>query len=379
MRALIAFDKFKDALSAEEACRIAAEALRTTHPDWTLDLAPLSDGGERFAEILTEAVRGRLVSHDVTGPLGSSVRGTIGYVEISALPPPARSRLGLTAPRGLVAVIGMASASGLELVPRDRRDPWRTTTRGTGELIRHAQQIGVSAVLLGVGGSATNDLGLGALAGLGWDFDLDPMPANWSEIRRVAAGPHLPPIFVACDVVNPLFGERGATRTYGPQKGLARDEIPRLESEAQRMAALLCAAAGRPLSMAEIPGAGAAGGIAFGLMVAAGAWLVPGFDLVADWLELPRRLRAADLVITGEGRFDATSLAGKGPGSLVREARRLGKPVRVFAGSVDLPREPTFHSITPPDLPLPEALARCPEFLAEAVGRVASDATARRG
>ncbi len=368
MRALIAFDKFKDALSAAAACQVAADALRARHPEWELDLCPLTDGGESFGEILTKAGNGRLDYHNVTGPLGASVRAPVGFVDATALPTPVRSRLALThADR--VAVIGMASASGLELVPPERRDPWRTTTRGTGELIGRARDAGATVILLGVGGSATNDLGVGALAALGWTFDRDPLPENWPHIRQVGGGAKLPRIFIACDVVNPLLGPRGATATFGPQKGLKPADVPRLEAEMARIAALLCTASGQPFAATETPGAGAAGGIAFGLMVAAGACLTPGFDLVSDWLGLSEKIAAADLVLTGEGRFDATSLAGKGPGSLVREARRLGKTAHVFAGSLGVAADPFHHAITPAGLPLPAALARCPELLAAAVGR----------
>ncbi|RXK53123.1 glycerate kinase [Oleiharenicola lentus] len=368
MRALIAFDKFKDALSAEAACEVAARVLRHTHPDWELDLCPLTDGGESFGEILTKAAHGRLDCHAVTGPMGATVRAPIGFVDAAKLPPPVRSRLAL-APAERIAVIGMASASGLELVPPDRRNPWRTTTRGTGELIGHARDAGASVIVLGVGGSATNDLGLGALAALGWLFDREPLPENWPHLRRIGGGACLPRIIIACDVVNPLLGAHGATATFGPQKGLKPADVPCLDAEMARVAALLCAAAGQPFTATETPGAGAAGGIACGLMVAAGATLTPGFELVSDWLGLADRIAAADLVITGEGRFDATSLAGKGPGSLVREARRQGKTAHVFAGSLGITADGFHHAITPAGLPLPEALARCPELLAEAVAR----------
>ena len=177
----------------------------------------------------------------------------------------------------------------------------------------------------------------------------------------------IPPIFIACDVTNPLLGPRGATATFGPQKGLRPADVPRSEAAMARMAALLCEACGRPLVLADTPGAGAAGGIAFGLMVACGAQLVPGFELVSDWLDLPARIAAADLVLTGEGRFDATSLAGKAPGSLACAARRLGKPVHVFAGSLDGARDEWHHIITPAELPLAAALPRTAELLAAAV------------
>ena len=374
MRVLVAFDKFKDALGAAQACEAVAAALRTRHPAWTLDLCPLTDGGEGFAENLTAAAHGRLEQHEVSGPRGDRVCAPIGFVEWARIPKPVQVRLPIQNPtpkiENILAVIDLASVSGLELLPCDQRDPWLTTTRGTGELLAAAAKAGADAILLGVGGSATNDLGLGALSALGFKFPETPTPATWGKIHRIKGRVNLPPVFVACDVTNALLGPHGATATFGPQKGLRADDLPRLEAEMARMAALLCEACGQPFALAEKPGAGAAGGIAFGLMVAAGAQLVPGFELVSDWLDLPARIAAADLVLTGEGRYDATSLGGKGPGALVAEARRLGKPAHVFAGSLGVPADRFHHAITPPELPLTATLPHTAGLLAEAVKRV---------
>lgn len=375
MHVLIAFDKFKDALTGGAAGEAVAGALREKHPNWTLDLCPLTDGGEEFCEILTRTSGGELRATTAAGPHGASVRAPAGFVAWERIPATARARLPVDQ-TGTLAVVDLASASGLGQLPPSQRDPWHTATRGTGDLLRFAAQERAGAILLGVGGSATNDLGLGALAALGFRF-LDaagaaiavPVPATWERISRIdpAGAVPLPPILIACDVTNHLLGPRGATATFGPQKGLRTGDVPLLEAQAARMAALLCEACGRPLALADTPGAGAAGGIAFGLMVAFGAQLVPGFDLVSDWLELPARLAAADLIITGEGRFDASSLAGKGPGSLLREARRLGKSAHVFAGSLGVPEDSAHHAITPHGLPLAAALPRTAEFLAAAV------------
>lgn len=387
MRVLVAFDKFKDALTAAAACAAVTAALRAKHPDWMLDVCPLTDGGEGFGETLTSAARGRLQPCDVTGPRGAVVPAPLGIVSGANLPAIVRQRLGL-ATEDTLAVVGMAAASGLELIALGQRDPWQTTSRGTGELLAAAAaQAGAGAILLGVGGSATNDLGLGALAALGFRF-LDaanatialPTPATWARIQCIdrSGASKLPPVFIACDVTNPLLGPRGATTIFGLQKGLQPEDSPRLEAQVARIAALLCDACGQPHSLADTPGAGAAGGFGFGLMVAYGANLVPGFDLVSDWLDLPARLATADLVLTGEGRFDATSLGGKGPGRLVAEARRLGKPVHVFAGSLGLPArsgvdgaaDDQLHAITPAGLPLADALPRTAELLAATVSRV---------
>ena len=376
MRVLIAFDKFKDALSARQAGETAAAVLRANHPDWHLDLCPLTDGGEGFCAVLTQAAQGRLVPIAVSGPRGAPVNAPVGIVEGKHIPGAVRRHL----PVGnTLGIVDLSSASGLALLSTAQRDPWHTTTFGTGELLRHAAGNHPDVILLGIGGSATNDLGLGALAALGCRF-LDaagaviavPVPATWEQIRRIdrPEAIKLPPVFIACDVTNHLLGPRGATATFGPQKGLRAGDVSRLEAQAARMAALLGDACGKPRSLADTPGTGAAGGIGFGLMAALDAKLVPGFELVSDWLDLPARLAAADLVLTGEGRFDATSLHGKGPGSLVTEARRLGKPVHVFAGSLGLPVDQQLHAITPAGLHLVEALPRTAELLAAAVSRV---------
>lgn len=376
MRVLLSFDKFKDALPARRACEIAAAALREAHPDWTLDLCPLTDGGEGFAEALANAAGGRLELSDVSNPRGRRVPAPVGYVDAVGLPIAARALLPGAPAAGRIAVVGLASASGLELLRRDERDPWRATTFGTGELLAQAANKKARAIVLGVGGSATNDLGLGALAALGFGFFARngspipvPTPDQWERIARIVPADlaRVPPIFIACDVTNPLLGPRGATATFGPQKGLAPGDVPRLEAEMARLAGLLADACGQPPTLAETPGAGATGGLPFGLMVAAGAKLVPGFDLVSAWLDLATSLAVADLVLTGEGRFDATSLEGKGPGSLVRAAERLGKPAHVFAGSLGLPPSEHRHAITPPGLPLAEALPRTAELLGAAV------------
>lgn len=374
MRVLLAFDKFKDALTAPQACEAAAAALRAKHPSWELDLCPLTDGGEGFAEILCRGSDARLEPVEARGPRGGGVTAPVGFVPASRLSAAARERLHAT---GTIAVIGMASASGLELLARDQRDPWRATTFGTGELLRHAASRRADAILLGVGGSATNDLGFGALAALGLRF-LDafghpidpPEPARWHHLVTIEGRISLPPVFIACDVTNPLLGEKGATVTFGPQKGLRPTDVLELETRARRMAELLCDHCARPRELATTPGAGAAGGIPFGLMAAAGAQLVPGFELVSDWLGLTTRINAADIILTGEGRFDATSLGGKGPGSIAAQARRSGKTAHVFAGSLGIEADRAHHAITPGDMPLAEALPRTAEMLAAAITRV---------
>lgn len=382
MRILLAFDKFKDALTAPAACAAAAAALREAHPEWALDSCPLTDGGEGFCEILTHAVGGEIETHVVTGPRGAPTRAQLGFAPIKNLPAPARALLGLGDDTGdhRIAIVEMAAASGLALLPSGQRDPWRTTSLGTGELLRLAARPGVALILLGVGGSATSDLGLGALSALGLECRTGagelvspPIPARWPEIVRftgqVADG--LPPIRIACDVANPLLGPTGAAAVYGPQKGLRAADLPRLDHEAARLALLLCHHGGQSDALMDLPGTGAAGGISFGLMATAGAQLLPGFDLVTAWLGLEARLATADLVLTGEGRFDQSSLSGKGPGAVALRARALAKPAHVFAGAVTAPPSAdaglALHAITPAGMPLAEALRDAGRLLTSAV------------
>jgi len=384
MRVLVAFDKFKDSLSAHEACAATLGALRRDHPDWTVEACPFTDGGDGFGPILTAAVQGQRCEATVTGPLGAPLASSFGLIAAGAVPAEARALLGWSdlPASAQVAVVEMAAASGLARVPSDRRDPWKTTTVGTGQLIRAAQQAGAVRMVLGVGGSATHDLGLGALSALGYDF-LDraghllhpPYPSTWSQLARIACPPSgaLPSVRIACDVNNPLLGPNGAAAIYGPQKGLLAADLARLDAESARLADLLCAACGAPAHLVDEPGAGAAGGLAFGLRVGAGAELVPGGALVAAWVGLESRLARADVVITGEGRFDESSLSGKGPGGLALRARELGKRVHIFAGRVELPAPPdgiAWHAITPPGTPLAAALAGAAANLDRAVRAV---------
>ena len=226
MRALIAFDKFKDALSARQACDAAARALRRAHPDWLLDLCPLADGGDGFLDVLVLAAAARKIEFPVMGPRGGTVQAAVGMVPVGNIPSGALSLLGLEpkidpAAKSTLAVVEMAAASGLALLPPELRDPWQATSYGTGQLIRAAAEMDASAVLLGVGGSATHDLGFGALAALGLEFRTadgrklrPPLPFQWAELERIDGElfPSIPQIRIACDVSNPLLGPNGRRR-----------------------------------------------------------------------------------------------------------------------------------------------------------------------
>jgi glycerate kinase len=388
MRVLVAFDKFKDSVTAPQACAIAADAIASVRGGWRLDECPLTDGGEGFADILTRSAEGTLRRVDVTGPRGAQVTASFGLVSVNEIPDAARAMLGpaMGRPEGFVAVVEMASASGLALLAPEMRDLKLASSVGTGQLLRAAAAAGARAILLGVGGSATHDLGLGALAPLGIRYcgaageALDPLvPGEWAFLRdlsgRIPEG--FPPIVIACDVENPLLGRQGALAVYGPQKGLKPGDAARLEEETARVAGLVCRYFEKPEEFCSRPGSGAAGGIAFGLMAAANARLLPGFDFVSSWIDLDDRLSAADMVVTGEGRFDESSLSGKGPGTIVRRALAQGKLVHVFAGEVALAKKiPGLltHAITPDGMPLATALADAPALLSEAVRTALAEA-----
>lgn len=385
MNILISADKFKDCLSARAANQAIAEEIARLHPDYTLHPCPLTDGGDGFAEILTEAAGGALIGMEVSGPRGIPLQAGFGIVRAANIPAAALERLNLPRPpahNARIAIVEMAAASGLALLGGTERNPWQTHTRGTGELIAAAIRMKVEAIVIGIGGSATSDLGLGALAALGYHFTTSsghaiasPAPENWQQIEQISGSlpEGTPPLRICCDVTNPLLGSAGAVAVYAPQKGLAASDAQRFEAQTEQMARRLCQHHGLDLkTQAAIAGSGAGGGIAFGLLCAAGserAQIVSGFSLVADWLELHSRLAAADAVITGEGRFDDSSLRGKGPGALAQAALAAGKPVHVFAGQATASPQPNLfqHSITPANMPLEQALACADELLRKSV------------
>lgn len=397
MRILVALDSFKDALGAAAAGRAVVEGLRAANPAVEVDLAPLTDGGEGFVEVLAITRSASVRTTSVPGPLGEPVMANWALVPARSLDSGVLGALQLTAETLAgrpLAVLEMAQAAGLEQVLPAQRNPWLTSTRGFGMLLTTAAGAGAGAILVGLGGSATNDLGLGALAALGLTgtdrtgCDLTPLhPATWHRLAAFNGHPLLPgnpPVRLACDVTHPLLGPLGATATFGPQKGLPADDVGPLDALADRVAHMLIDHVGSSATTLNEPGAGAAGGLGWGLRAGLGARvrLVPGFDLVGAWLELPARVARADLVITGEGRFDATSLGGKGPGRLIQLAHTLRKPIRVLAGSVaeglttHLPAHlPAHHitAITHPGESLAQALPLTDQRLRNAARRVMAE------
>ncbi|MCB1120055.1 MAG: glycerate kinase [Verrucomicrobiae bacterium] len=248
MKVLICFDKFKDSMTSQEAGKIVETVIRKQHPDWNVDRVALADGGEGFCEILTSTLNGDLEKISVPGSLGQPVQALLGWVKGSNLSPQVRQEWELKE-TSKIAIIEMAQATGLQELPLDQRDCWKTTSRGTGELIKHAIDQGAETILLGVGGSSTNDLGLGVLEALGLRFlddnrqPIEPIrPEVWKQVSQITGSipGHLPSIKIACDVENPLFGPLGAATVYGPQKGLKAEDHAGMEELGKKMARLLC-------------------------------------------------------------------------------------------------------------------------------------------
>ncbi len=323
MRVLIAPDKFKGSISASEAAEAIARGWRAIYPDAVCTLAPIADGGEGFADALRGAMGGEWVSLDANDPLGRKIEARYAWVAATKL-----------------AIIDMSEASGLWRLKPDERDPLRANTFGTGQLIRHAAERGAARILLGLGGSATTDGGLGMAAALGYapytsdGEPIAPEPRNFLALERIGCNDamELPEIVAACDVGNPLLGPRGTARVFAPQKGACAQTVETLELGLENVADVVRQDLG--CDFRDTPGAGAAGGIGFGLLSFCHASTRSGFDLVAEVLKLEEAVAGSDLILTGEGRIDSQTLEGKGPAGVAAMARRHGKPVVAFAGSV---------------------------------------------
>ncbi len=352
-------------MSAATAAEAIARGLRAVWPEAELLLAPLSDGGEGFAETMAAALGAEWTTAGVADPIGREVEARYAWVA-----------------REKIAIIEMSEASGLWRLSPEERDPLRANTFGTGQLMRHAIERGARKILLGLGGSATTDGGIGMAAALGYEFltsdgdSLEPIPGHLLALVRVVAEGAIdfPEIVAACDVCNPLLGERGAARIFGPQKGADAKTVATLEEGLRNLADVVAEDLG--CDVREVPGAGAAGGIAYGLLSFCGAKVCSGFELVAATLRLEEHMAASDLVITGEGRLDGQTLEGKGPAGVAALARKHGKPTLALAGSItdDPGVENLFDAvcaIIDQPVPLEEAMRRGPEFLERAARRAA--------
>lgn len=328
MRVVIAPDSFKESLTSPEAAAAIEKGWLRGAPGSTCHLVPLADGGEGTVQALVAATGGRLVRRKVTDPLGRPVVAELGLL----------GGAGTT-----TAVVEVAAATGLALVPADRRDAARATSYGTGELVAAALDLGARRIILGLGGSASTDGGAGMLRALGvrlLDDAGQEVTGGGGDLGRIASiettglHPGLTEceIVAACDVDNPLTGPRGAAAVYGPQKGADAATVALLDQHLQHFASVVAAAGCRADPAAA--GAGAAGGIGFAVLALMGGSLRPGFEIVAEAVHLDDLLEGADLVLTGEGCLDAQSLSGKTPVGVLRLAQQRGIPVIALAGSL---------------------------------------------
>lgn len=369
MKIVLAPNAFKGSMSAVQAALAMEQGVRQSFPGAEAVRIPVADGGDGLAEVLMAALGGEARVATVRGPLGAPVQAAFCHV-------PA---LGL-------AAVEMAAASGLALLAPGERDPARTTSYGTGELIRVALDLGARHIVVGIGGSATNDGGVGLAAALGIRF-LDaagqavaPSGGALRQIRRIdpsGLDPRLAAVRceVLCDVDNPLLGPRGAAQVYGPQKGASPAQVEELEAGLAHLAAVISADLG--LDVRELPGGGAAGGLGAGLRAFLGGELRRGAGLVLDLVGLDARLAGADLVITAEGRIDAQTAFGKAPAGVAQRAKALGIPCLAIAGEIgegiaDLHRLgiDAVFSLCPSPISLAQAMADGPALLRAATEQV---------
>ena len=374
MKIIVAPDSFKGSLSARQAAQAMMEGVRRVFPDAEIVPIPLADGGEGTVDALIYATNGRMLTASVTGPLGAPVQAAYGFLG-----------------GGATAVVEMAAAAGLLLVPLPQRDPRRATTYGVGELLLAALDEGAEKIIIGLGGSATNDGGAGAMQALGVRFFDDAgalLPAKTSgaalaRLARVDVGGLCFPIdrvsvVIASDVTAPLLGPSGASAVFGPQKGADAASVAELEGALARYAAVIRHDLG--IDVAGRAGAGAAGGLGAGLMAFLGAEMRSGIDLVLDATGFSERLAGADLLLTGEGRIDAQTLQGKTIYGVLARCRQYGVPVIAFGGSVEEAALPLLaeaglgaaHAITPEAMPRSEAMRQAYPLLVQAVVQAVS-------
>lgn len=382
---VIACDSFKGSLTSAEAGEAAAEGVRSALPDCEVIVIPVADGGEGTMEAVTRANNGKIVSCEVTAPMGDKVRASYGIF-------------------GDTALIEMAEASGLTLVPAAKRNPMFATTFGTGELILDAIRRGCRNFLIGIGGSATNDGGSGMLRALGYRFldekgnEITNNIADLANLARIDDSDVIPELkecsfTAACDVDTPLTGPQGATYVFGPQKGATPEMLPILDNALKRLATVAEVSNLRNYSdanavaevsnlrkipasnavaevsnlrtpYAEMPGSGAGGGMGFALLAFLNASLKPGIEMVLDAIDFDKKIDGASMIITGEGRLDRQTIMGKTPFGILKRAQKRNIPVIAIGGSVDTEAIPLLKKagfnhilpVTPPGQPLSDAM-----------------------
>lgn len=370
MRVIVAPDSYKGSLSAVEVAKAIKKGILQIFQDAEIIEVPIADGGEGTVEALVVATGGRIVRETVKGPLGDPVESFWGILGDNR-----------------IAVIEMAAASGLPLVPPEKRDPRNTSSYGTGELIKSALDNGFRKIIMGIGGSATNDGGAGMAQALGIRFldsqkrELAPGGGDLSRLAEIDVNlldPRLKEseIVVACDVDNPLYGPRGASAVYGPQKGATPKIVTELDNALRNFAEIAGKATGR--YVADIPGAGAAGGMGAGLMLFTPAILRTGVEIVFEAVGLASLIRNADVVITGEGMTDYQTAFGKAPVGVGKLAKQFNKVAICISGSLGHGADDILEqginavvSIVPCPMTLDECMRSAEELVEKAAVRVA--------
>lgn len=363
MKILVAPDSFKGSLTAMEAAENIKRGIHNFDSEINVDLLPMADGGEGTVQSLVDATDGEIIEKEVTGPLGDQVEAFYGLLGDKK-----------------TAVIEMAAASGLPLVPEEKKNPLKTTTYGTGELIASALEHGVEQIIIGIGGSATNDAGVGMAQALGAEIldaegnQVDFGGGNLDQIAKIDLknlDSRLKDveILAACDVDNPLFGKDGAAYVYGPQKGADPEMVEILDQNLRHFNQIAVKELGKDTN--QISGAGAAGGLGAGLVAFLDAELKAGVDIVLDIIDFNKRLKDIDLVITGEGMLDGQSIYGKTPVGVSRSAAKKDIPVIAVAGTLGRGVEKVlnhginaYFSIIDRPAELKEIVERSPELLA---------------
>ena len=369
MKIVIAPDSFKESMTALEAAQSIEKGMKAVFQDAEYQLLPMADGGEGTVQSLVDATDGTIRKRSVTGPLGETVQAFFGILG-----------------NGKTAVIEMAAASGLHLVEPAKRNPLLTTSRGTGELIRAALDEGVSHIIVGIGGSATNDGGVGMMQALGGKFldekgeEIGPGGGALSAIKSIDLSlldSRLDSVKleVACDVTNPLTGPTGASAIFGPQKGATPEVVRTLDGNLAHLASITIGGS----EVASIAGTGAAGGLGFALLAFLKAELNRGIDIVLKAVNFSEKVKDASLVITGEGRIDGQTIYGKTPIGVAKSAKVYGIPVIGIAGSLTEDSTVVYEhgidalfSIVPGIIELNEAFSQAPRLLERASRNMAS-------
>ena len=362
MKILIAPDSFKESLTSIEVADYLKEGFKKADKNFEITKLPLADGGEGTVKSLVAATDGKIMKKEVTDPLGNKVEAIYGILG-----------------DGKTGVIEMATASGLPLVPKDKRNPLKTTTYGTGELIKAALDQGCTKLIIGIGGSATNDCGVGMAQALGGKFlDEDGKQIGYGgqylkdiekiDLSQLDSRIAETEIEVACDVDNPLYGKNGAAYIYGPQKGASKDQVKELDQGLKHIAEIIKDDLGKEVN--EIPGAGAAGGLGAGLSAFLDAKLRPGIKIVMEASKLREKMKKVDLVVTGEGKIDGQTASGKTPVGVSRIAKKEELPVIAVAGTIGEDAEKVYdegidflYSVIDKPMTLKEAIDNADKLL----------------